>query len=110
MPCLDKMAEVKIEDIVFWIIITTIIAVVIWMLSGSPPIENSLPSLIIFVIASEILLWKALFSLDKKTEIGFMKVKGDLRVIKSDIEYIKRDINNINNKLNNIENLIKKKK
>jgi len=89
---------IKIEDIVFWILIISVIGVIIWMLSGSPPLENGLLMIAIFITASEILLWKALFAIDKKTSIGFIKVGCDLE--KNHFE-IKKD-------LNTIRNLIKK--
>ena len=101
------MAKIKLENIIFWIIILIIIVVIIWILSGSPPLENSLPSLIIFVITSEILLWKALFSSDKKVEVGFMKVKNDLEIIKIKID---SKFNELGNKLDNFEVLAKNKK
>ena len=105
MPYLNKMKP-KIEDIIFWILVAIIVIVVIWILSGSPPIENSLPSLIIFVIASEILLWKALFSIDKKTEIGFVKVKNKIANLENNMN---NRFKEINKRLDNIEILIKQR-
>ncbi len=72
----DKM--VRIEDIVFWIIIIAIIAIAIWLLRGSPPETNALISIALFVAASELMLWKTLFKIDKNTSIGFVKVKNDM--------------------------------
>ncbi len=88
----------KIEDIIFWLLITAIVGVALWLLSGSPPETSALIAIAVFVAASEILIWKNLFKIDKKTAIGFEKIK-----------------NNINNKflevniqLNEIKSLIKK--
>jgi len=70
--------KIKIEEIVFWIIIFAIIALAIWLLSGSPTDTSAIAALAAFVAASEILIWKTLFSIDKKTTTGFMKLKNDL--------------------------------
>ena len=100
------MTRIKLEDIVFWILIAIIIAIVIWILSGSPALENSLPSLITLVIASEILLWKALFSIDKKTSNGFIKIKNDMNNIRKDISNLRIELRS---ELKEIKNIIKKR-
>ncbi len=106
MPYLDKM-EIKIEDIIFWIIIIITVSVVIWILHGSPPIENSFPSLIAFIIASEVLLWKAIYKIDKRTSNGFMKIKTDLKLIRYDMN---NKLNETNHRLDSIESLIRRRK
>ena len=93
---LDKMKKeyypkrkIKIEDILFWMLILGIIAVALWLLHGSPTEIGALISIAVFVAASEILIWKNLFSidknfslavshLDKKNEISFIKLKNDM--------------------------------
>lgn len=77
------LAKMKIEDVVFWVIISLIIATALWMLSGSPPEANALVSIALFVAASEILIWRKLFDIDKKNAVGFEKVKNDLEYIKN---------------------------
>jgi len=72
----------KIEDIIFWIIILMIIATALWLLSGSPPETDALISISLFIVASELLIWRKLFDIDKKTAIGFEKVKNELRNIR----------------------------
>ena len=62
---------IKIENILFWILIFVIVGVIIWMLFGSLSLESSLIAIIIFVSASEILLWKSLFAIDKRSAFGF---------------------------------------
>lgn len=84
----DKM--VKIEDIVFWIIIMAIIAIAIWMLFGSPTLEAGLISIGLFVAGSEILLWKTLFKMDKKTPIGFIKVQNKFESIENKLNKIEK--------------------
>jgi len=76
MLYLDKM--VKIENIIFWIAILAIIAIALWLLSGSPPETNAIISVALFVAVSELMLWKFLFKIDKKTTVGFVRVKGKL--------------------------------
>ncbi len=85
--------RIKIEDIIFWIIILIIIAIAAWLLSGSPPEVNALISIALFVAASEMLLWKVLFLAEKKTEIGFIKVKKDLKIMKYELNTIKESLN-----------------
>ena len=62
---------VKIEDIVFWILIALIVGVVIWKLVGSPTNTATLISLTLFIAGSEILLWRNLFKSDNKPNEGF---------------------------------------
>ncbi len=77
------MSRLKIEDIMFWILIAAIVAIAIWLLSGSPDLENALITIGLFIIGSEILLWRKLFSIDKNTAVGFVKVNSDLKEIKN---------------------------
>ncbi|MBU3907315.1 MAG: hypothetical protein KKA64_03635 [Nanoarchaeota archaeon] len=88
----------RIENIIFWILITAIIAVAIWMLAGSPPTENGLLMITLFVATSELLLWKTLFQIDKKTAIGFEKIRNN----------ISNKFLGVDNKLNEIKSLIRK--
>jgi len=97
--------NIRLEDIIFWLLIIGIIAVALWLLHGSPPETNALITIAIFVATSELLLWKALFSIDKKTAIGFEKMKNDLKNFRSDIG---NKLSNINNNLNEIKISIKK--
>jgi len=75
--------KIKIEDIVFWVIIFLIIATALWLLFGSPPETDALISIALFVAASELLIWRKLFDIDKKTAVGFEKVKSELKNIKN---------------------------
>lgn len=84
----------KIEDILFWIIMMLIIGLAIWKIVGSPTDTATLIAVTLFIASSEILIWKAIFSADKKTAVGFEKIKSKLDII--------------DNKLNNIQLLIKK--
>jgi membrane protein implicated in regulation of membrane protease activity len=93
------MAKIKIEDIVFWLIIIAMIVIAIWKMFGSPTDASTLVAIIIFTAMSEILLWKAIFSMDKRTAIGFNNIKNS-------IINIEKDINSINTKL---DTLIKRK-
>ncbi len=109
MPYLDKMVKIKIEDLVFWLLIIVVISILVWKLFGSPTDTATLITTVLFLISIILTLWKRIYYTERKTEVGFMKVKGDLKLIKNDIGYIKRDINNINDKLKNIQSLIERK-
>ena len=76
----------KISDIVFWLIIAGIIGIALWLLSGSPTEIGAIIGIATFVGASEILLWKALFQVDKRTAVGFIKMKSDLENKHEDIK------------------------
>ena len=87
---------VRIEDAIFWVLIALIVGIAIWKLFGSPTDTAALISIALFVAASELLIWKKMFSIENKTTVGFMKIKYELKDTK----------NEINAKLNNIESLI----
>jgi len=71
------MVKLTIEDIIFWIFILIIIGTAIWLLSGSPPEMDALISIGLAVAASELLIWKKIFSVEEKTIIGFMNHRFD---------------------------------
>jgi len=56
---------IKIEDIIFWILISAIVAIALWLLSGSPPEIDALITIALFVAASEMLIWRKIFSIEK---------------------------------------------
>jgi hypothetical protein len=99
--------KLKINDILFWILIALILAVILWKLFGSPTDIATIIAITLFLIGSEMLIWRALFAIDKKTSLGFMKMKNDMNLLKNDIN---NKFDNLNNKLNNLENLIRRKK
>ncbi len=76
MRYLDKM--MRIEDIIFWILISAVIGVAIWIMLGSPPLENGVLMMVIFIATSEILIWRYMFSLDKKTAVSFVKLRTEM--------------------------------
>lgn len=88
---------VKFENIIFWLLILGIIAVALWLLVGSPTETSAIITIASFVAASEILLWKALFNIDKKTVISFVKLRNEMG----------NRFNSIEGKLNNIEDKLK---
>lgn len=103
--CVDKM--IKIQDIIFWIIIALIVGLAIWLMLGSPTIEAGLISLALFVASSVILLWKAIFKIDKNVSMGFLKVKNKLEKINYKLEY---EIKSIREDISEIKNIVKKSK
>lgn len=108
------MARIKAEDIMFWILVILVVGLAIWKLVGSPTDTAALISFALFIIGSEVLIWKSIFSIDKKTSIGFTNMKNDMSNIKSEVSYLKNKIEeinlNLNEKLNNIEILVKRRK
>lgn len=98
--------RLKAEDIVFFIGIILAIFVLLWLLYGSPSVENALISVGLFIITSEVLLWRKYFKIDKNVSIGFVKVKSDLNSLRKDMNV---EFEKINDKLNNIKDLINKK-
>ena len=88
------MKKLKLTDIIFWLLLLAAVGMAVWLLIGSPTIEQGLLMITIFVATSEILLWKTMFSVDKKTAIGFEKVKSRF--------------DKIDHQLNEIKSLIKK--
>lgn len=104
----------KIEDIIFWLAILAAIGIMIWKLFGSPTDLATLVSIVSLLFVSELTLWKAIFSVEKKAGIGFMKVKGDLNILKNDMSYMKNEINykfnELNKRLDNIGSLIRKRR
>jgi len=104
------MAKIKIEDIAFWILIALIIFVVLWKLVGSPTDTATLISVALFIIGSEMLLWRALFSFDKKVSCGFIKIKYNIDILKKETDYKIDSLNNkLDNRFDNIESLIRKR-
>lgn len=92
--------KIKLEDILLWIFIALLIGLALWKLFGSPTDTASIIAIALFIAGSEILIWRTLFKIDKKTSLGFMKLSND----------IKNKINKTNNKLDNIERIISRRK
>lgn len=86
------MKNIKLEDIVIWVIAIALVAIAIWKIFGSPTDTATLISIILFVATSELIIWKKIFTMEKNVAVGFVKMKND-----------------INNKHNELKNLINKK-
>ncbi|MBI2628976.1 hypothetical protein HYW74_02745 [Candidatus Pacearchaeota archaeon] len=99
--------KIKLEDIVFWLLIIAMIAIAFWLLSGSPPEENALITITIFVATSELLIWRKIMSMDKNTAVSFIKLRKDI-----DIRFlgVNNRFDNVDEKMSRIENLIIKNK
>ncbi|MBU3912529.1 MAG: hypothetical protein KKB21_02110 [Nanoarchaeota archaeon] len=97
---MKKTARITAGDIAFWILIALVVCIAVWKMVGSPTDTAALISVSLFIIGSEILLWKTLFSIDKKVACGFIKMKYDMD----------NKFNQINNKLESIDNLIRRKR
>lgn len=97
---LNKM--VKFDDILFWILILMIIAVALWLLSGSPTEMGAIIAVALFVATSEILIWKYLFYIDKNNKINLSKIDKNTA-----ISFIKLK-NNMDNKFLMVNNKLDK--
>lgn len=95
----------KTEDIAFWIIICLIVGVAIWKLVGSPTDTATLIAITLFVAGSEIVIWKALFKIDKRTEIGFERLDKKTTI---SFERVKNQLGNIQKDIKEIKLLIKR--
>lgn len=100
------MVNIKIEDIIFWIFILIIIGTALWLLHGSPPEMSAIITVGLAVAGSELLIWRTIFNIDKKTTIGFMKIKNDMEKMEMKID---NRFNQLDNKLNLINNNIRRK-
>lgn len=100
------MVKISIEDILFWIFIAIAIGTALWLLHGSPPESSAIITIAITFAGSELLLWRKLFEIDKKTTLGFMKIKHTVEknniFINSRFDKIEDKFNNIESKLNTI--------
>lgn len=97
--------KLKAVDIMFFISLALTLFALLWLLKGSPTLETTVITIGLFIISSEMFLWRKVFEIDKSTAIGFSKVKNELDNLRSEM---KNDLNNINNKLDKIENIVKK--
>ncbi len=103
------MIKIKIEDIVFWLLVLAVIGIIIWKLFGSPTDLAIIISVASILTGAELLMWRIVwknyYELDKKAEVGFSKVKSEISLLKNDMNH---HLNNMNKRLDNIETLIKK--
>lgn len=90
---------VKIDDVLFWVLIALIAGIAIWKLFGSPTDTATLISVALFVAGSEILIWKSLFNIDKRACLGFEKIKNDL----NRFSRLDNKIEIMNNKLDSLK-------
>jgi hypothetical protein len=98
---MEYKRKIGIEDVVFFIIIFLIIGIALWLLHGSPTEVGAIIGVATFTAASELMIWRYVFKLDKNTALGFMRAKYD-------IEKMNLQMNNrfdiIESKLNEITN------
>ncbi len=91
------MVRITIEDIVFFIFIAIIVGTSLWLMSGSPSEMNAIISIGIAVAGSELLIWKYIFNMDKKTAISFAISRSEINNRFDNLD------NNINKRLDKIE-------
>jgi len=71
----------KIENILFWLLIMASIFIIIWSLSGSPTIENAIFSLLTFSLSQIILLWKEFYKFKSFTVTKLDKIERDVGLV-----------------------------
>lgn len=91
--------KLKPEDIMFWILIMLIVGVAIWKLVGSPTDTATLIAVILFFASSELLIWRKMFEIEKKTAVSFIKIGNEL----------KEDIHNLDMKIEKLNTFVTRK-
>ncbi len=99
--------KIRMEYIAFWILIALAIALILWKLVGSPTDTATLITIALFIVGSEILIWKSIFKIDKKTSLGFMKMRNHMD---NKFDSVDNKFNQVNSRLDNIENLLRRKR
>ena len=95
--------KIKIEDIVIWALIMLVIGIIVWKLVGSPTDTATLISVTLFIIGSEILLWKTIFSMENKIVIGFSKIKNDLDKLEMNLNFKLEKLTESMNKIDKLK-------
>ena len=57
IPASINMKKIKIEDIVFWLLIIAVISIAIWKIFGSPTDTSSIIAIALFTVDSELIIW-----------------------------------------------------
>ena len=115
-----RKTKLTIEDIVFFIIIGLIVFISLWLLIRSPTFNNAIISIGVFIATTEIFLWRKVFSIDKNTTVGFVKVKSDIDKLRIEMnnqfdnmegrfDAMENRFDNMESKLTNVENWIRRK-
>ncbi len=89
--------KIKFEDIAIFVLLGAALAVILWLLHGSPTLENGIISIGTFIISSVVLLWRKYYQIDSNMKVSFNNVKNDMTNLQ----------NHIDNKLEKIEELLK---
>ena len=96
----DKLT-VKSEDVVFWLLTLAVLGIVIWLLHGSPTLEDALLSITALILSSEFMLWKKYYAIDKNTAVSFMRFKNNLDQLRKGQEMMQHSLENITSILRN---------
>ena len=91
--------KLKAEDIAFLIFTGAALAVILWVLHGSPTFENALVSVGVFILSSEFMLWKKYFQMDKNAAVSFTRFKIDLDTIKKGQEELQESFRSMESRL-----------
>ena len=77
------------EDIIILTSIFLLMFVAVWSFYGLPTKTSVLIYLGIFLVASNILLWRRIFIMDKNTAVSFVKANYDIADIKREQNFMK---------------------
>jgi|SRR3989344_9596943 len=98
---------IKIEDIIFWIVIIAVIGLLVWKLFGSPTDLATITTVASLLAMGELSLLKRIYNLEKRVAVGFTKVKSEINLIRNDI---KHHSSYMDERFDNLEKLIKDKR
>lgn len=96
----------KVEDIAFWTFLLAAFAIVLWILHGSPTLEDALLTLTALIIGSEFMLWRKYYEVDKNAAVAFSHVRNDINNLKKEME---RHYKELNQSIHRIETLLHQK-
>ncbi|MEK6872235.1 MAG: hypothetical protein AABX16_05000 [Nanoarchaeota archaeon] len=86
--------KIRIEDILFLMIILATTAIIIRKLFGCLSYFATLITLETFLITSKVIIWIYVFTIDKNTSMEFMKVKNSFLTVKHEMEKIRMEMKN----------------
>lgn len=98
----------KIEDLAFWAFLVMTLAIILWLLHGSPLLENALISIGTLILSTEFILWRKYHQLDTKAAVSFTRFKSDLNHITDIIHDVKQRQERIEQKVDTLLERIRK--
>ena len=100
----------RAEDIAFWILSLAALGIVMWLLHGSPTLEQALISIVVLIISSEFMLWRKYHEVDKNTALSFLRFKQDIQSIHEQLDKMQPSQERMEQKIVSMERLMRSKK